>query len=116
MDPVEFLGITFRNDDHMGWFIITMTILISTFIIGAVSIMWAKNYEAPRMMWLAFGWFSALTSLDAVFETRFGTVNGYVYSVDCIWYNALLAGIYFSTAALCTSLDRRRRRRHRQLA
>jgi|SRR3989338_1155570 len=100
MEPVEFFGIIFRSADHMAWFITTMSVLAISFALFIV-FMREKMYLGPVVVWGLLGSLSSLTSLGAISKTKWGTINGPVWSADCIWYNGTLAGIYFFGATLC---------------
>ena len=100
MEPVEFLGIVFRSAGHVSWFKFTMVMMALSIIVSG-GLLIARVYIGPSIVWGCHAFPSFLISLRAVFATKFGAVNGSVWSVDCIWYNGMLAGIYFFSAALC---------------
>lgn len=100
MEAVEFLGITFRSSYHVDWFIMTMT-LFGASLLWSVICLLQRCYEGPVMIWFLLGIVSLATFMSAISQTKFGTINGPVWSVDCIWYNGLLAGIYFFCAGIC---------------
>lgn len=114
MEAVEFLGITFRSSYHMQWFVMTMIIFGASWVLFGICLV-CKCYGAPVIIWGILGIMSLSASMGAITKTKWGTVNGPVYSVDCIWYNGLLMVIYFSSAGIYVLLrDYRKRRRLRK--
>lgn len=83
-DKVTVLGYTFRSGGHLVWFFTSMLML--TYVAYA-----RLRYPAVTQMQSWFILFHAMSSLQAVISTRFGRYNGRMYSVDCIWFNALMA-------------------------
>lgn len=103
INPVEFLGITFRSANHLWRFLLTAFVLVMATAVGIAMII-EKSFYAAAVFWSLLGCIFILVSVDAIQKTNWGAVNGSVYSVDCIWYNALLAGICFSGVVLCLRL------------
>jgi hypothetical protein len=94
----------------MHWFVGTMTVLAISAIYSLVCITRRKTHKPLTYLWVSLGTSSVVTSAEAVAMTNFGTVNGPVYSVDCIWYNAVLAVICFAVAAVDHFIKRGRGR------
>ena len=92
MEPIEFLGITFRSSSHLGWFIFTSIIGINCFL-GAWRVTPRTDHSEPWVVLVCLILFSILEfsiSVFAISETESGTINGPEWSVDCIWWNAFL--------------------------
>lgn len=107
MEAVALFGITFRSGYHLSWFLITMT-LFGASVVCSVICLWQRCYSWPIEIWFFLGIMSLGTSLSAITVTHFGVINGPIWSMDCIWYNGLLAGIYFSCAGICLIYRHRR--------
>ena len=106
----EFLGIVFRSELHMMWFELTVGVLVLATII-LCGFLFFKSYEFPIFIFGSLGVAFLCVSITSVGMTRFGTVNGENWSVDCIWYNALLSVIYFSEAWACAAAYNRNERK-----
>ncbi len=97
MELVEFWGLTFRSASHMHWFQLS----VGGFIVSNVWFLLRCIFPREQKIfsffipWFCLFWWHVVTSVSAIAITKFGTVNGPRYSVDCIWFNALAAGIYF---------------------
>ena len=94
METVDFWEITFRSAQHLGWFIKTLvvfTVTVGWFFVNSIFI---RKSITPSLSWLLMVLVHIVASLVSVVATRFGTVNGSEYSVDCIWFNALVALVY----------------------
>lgn len=91
-ESVEWLDIVFRSPDHLIWFKMSLILFAGGFIAFLI------NFWKPRSSWhklpgsLAF--FHLTASFLAIIHTQGGTINGPVYSVDCIWFNALMGAIH----------------------
>ncbi len=95
MHPVEFLGIVFRSPQHLGWFTMSMTVfaaMVGVLILCRI----LRTGPAETLLVYAGGMLCGhtLVALSAVIHTRFGELNGPVYSVDCIWFNTAMALAY----------------------
>lgn len=98
---VEFLGIAFRNVNHLDWFITTQFVLWLVIWITAIF----KYYgEEPWFMMILFpilALFYGSLSYGAYVWTEGGTVVASEYlSPDCVWYNASLAIAYLVLAVI----------------
>ncbi|MBI1957046.1 MAG: hypothetical protein HYS44_01130 [Candidatus Niyogibacteria bacterium] len=98
MEPIKLFGIVFRSSSHMLWFIMTMVLLGESTVVSVICVR-IKLYIGPAILFSFLGILSLTISIAAVGVTEWGTINGPKWSADCIWYNALLAGLYFSAAA-----------------
>ena len=110
MESVEFIGITFRHAGHLGWFQISMFILLLTMFVISVGIYKKKYSEIYTILkaWLMFmGFFHSIISILAIFLTNFGAITCGDLSSDCIWFNALMAGIYVALNLIIRYLKRR---------
>lgn len=105
MSSPKFLGITFRSANHMYWFRLNIIMLGACIIISAI-LVFLKVWSLAIPILIAFGTTSALTAITAIIVTRFGKENGPYYSKDCIWFNGLLAGIYFAGMCLVLFLEK----------
>ncbi len=93
MEATEFLGITFRSPQHMHWFVMSMGYLVIVLsCVGIRSFLSGSFDKGGLLRWGIV--YHLFTSLSAVVITKFGTINGPVYSRDCIWFNALMAALY----------------------
>lgn len=103
MEAVEFCGITFRSALHLHHFI-RMIIVLGASIAWLFLAIYRRHYEesvAGFVAWLCFfGVLSFVASMKAISITKWGVLNGPMWSVDCIWFNALLGTIYFSCAGM----------------
>jgi hypothetical protein len=77
----------------MHWFAISMCLLGTYLVLLAVP--YVLRFRRRRVP-VPFGplTFHGFTAVSAVFVTKLGTVNGPVYSVDCIWFNGLMVLVY----------------------
>jgi len=103
MGSVKFLGIVFRSQSHMEWFQMSMTFLVISLIWYLAALVLSKRSQVvfftPGMLWVMFLGFHVMTMAEAlaVVSVRFFKgvpLNGKMFSVDCIWFNALMAFIY----------------------
>lgn len=106
---VEFLGISFRNDNHLDWFIMTQCIL---WFVISVTAAFEYFYKEPWFMLtllLLLGMIFGGISYAAYVLTDGGTkvVNEHL-SPDCYWYNAILAVVYAVLVGIVLYLKRRR--------
>ncbi|MDA2922669.1 hypothetical protein MYX07_05405 [Patescibacteria group bacterium AH-259-L07] len=115
MDPVVFWGIEFRNASHMVWFQMSMGFF-------ALGILWflvwriipglkartADSLFSALAFWVYAAGSHGVASLGAIIETKGGTIITSMYSPDCIWFNALMAGIYIGLCCLSVVLINRK--------
>jgi len=91
----EFLGIVFRSQSHLGWFQFSMAVFgIGMITFGMVLLGCNSIRSMTRGFFPFMRIFHFTASILAVFMTRFGTMNGPIYSVNCIWFNFLMGTIY----------------------
>ena len=101
MGPEHF-GVVFRSTSHYGWFLLSafcFVAIVAWNVLGVFYLAWRKRLNDGYPAVLAFPsifmtLFHVSTSLGAVIFTRFGQINGPIYSVDCIWFNLLMAVLY----------------------
>ena len=90
----KFLGISFRSEHHKRHFILSMVALAIS--IGVFSIFVLVRQYSGLVWFLSFMTLCyGGISLEALVRTNGGVFNAKVWSVDCIWFNALMAGIFF---------------------
>lgn len=95
-------GIRFRSREHADWFRISVSVLA-----GATLWYWTDTRpEYPNGPYFGFavGWLlHSGTAILAAIATRFdGRKEDGFFSVDCIWFNGLLAAFY-SAALMAAS-------------
>ena len=109
MNSIEFFGIVFRSEQHLHWFFLTLIVFAVVVILLAVFYVIASSAEMEYQgKWMqfsvelcfAFCFSSLFTTTAAILIAaanflRHMPVNGPVWSLDCIWFNALVAMIYF---------------------
>ena len=90
--PLKFLGIAFRNWDHVRYFLISSTVTA----LFLTKLFVDKNHrEAIVPLFISAG-----TAAVAAIMTGFGKRTTATYSRDCIWWNLFLAGISLLTMLL----------------
>jgi len=102
---LHFMGISFRSHSHMYWFQGSMTFAI----ISAASLLWCLRTRPPRdtlrlvtIYWslvLAFHVFASTTASWVAYEKAIilgKDPNGPLFSVDCIWFNAMMSALYIA--------------------
>jgi hypothetical protein len=89
-ESVIHLGIHFRSVSHYHWFVGSM-ILLGLSLLCSVLEMDKRPVDLMQSWWHWPVFCHAGTSVTAIFVTHFGQVNGPIYSVDCIWFNALMS-------------------------
>lgn len=99
MDHIEFWGITFRSLGHLGWFQLTMVVLVTSVLYYGWCVTSARRLFMTYPLWWWLGFFqsgaSVVTAL--IIAGRYQQqqpLNGATYSVDCIWFNALIGSLY----------------------
>ncbi|HXV27136.1 MAG TPA: hypothetical protein VD862_03905 [Candidatus Paceibacterota bacterium] len=93
-DEVVVLGYRFRSGGHVVWLCLSM-LLLACVVVDRSLPPDAVHFTIPMIIG-----FHGSTAITAVFATNFGRVNGTMYSRDCIWFNALMAGIDAAIAYL----------------
>jgi hypothetical protein len=92
MGSVELWGISFRSVSHMHWFILSTGLLVGHVIIQ-LAVRFLRPGDGPFNPTPVLS-LHGIVIISAVIKTHFGTVNGPAYSVDCIWFNALMTLIH----------------------
>lgn len=95
MEDPRLIGIKFRSSGHIVWFIMSCVILL------LIVFIYFLTYKVEGQ--LSFRYFPTgfvmvyhgSVFVTATFATRFGKINGLTYSVDCIWFNALMVAVHF---------------------
>jgi hypothetical protein len=77
---------TFSSTFHQAWFIGSLTVLL-------LSCLGAWLGQRHIFHWLCLG--HAVIAFEAVCETLFRSGENEAFSVHCIWFNALMAVVYF---------------------
>lgn len=100
-DKVRFLGITFRSELHCAWFI-DSTSFLAVLLVCAVAVLASATPKISSVLVVLLGiiavFYHVSFAVAAVIYTKRGKMNGHIFSRDCIWFNALMAGVYI---ALC---------------
>jgi hypothetical protein len=89
LETVDLWGIHFRSVSHALWFMATMGILLTATFFYMRS---AWHGRAPNTAWVkTYTLAHLVTAVIAVWLTSEGTVSTPGFSVDCIWFNSLMA-------------------------
>lgn len=116
MEQAILWGIEFSSAGHMNWFIFSMICFgISTgwcLITLGIKLIMRLNIKLSSTSLYTTGWALGMTghfwtSIMAIIFTKFGTENGRIYSVDCIWFNALMGVIYMGLCLLVGFIGRK---------
>jgi hypothetical protein len=115
-DPVTILGIAFRSGHHYWHFKVSTAVLGLTLFLAVLS-----HFEKRRgnnsfpLTGIALCWGSmyAFLSMEAYRVTQGGTINGPMWSRDCIWFNGLLAIVYLGIAIINRRIPAQARTRAR---
>jgi hypothetical protein len=97
MDSMQFLGISFRSAVHVYWFLFSKGILVSSVLAFIALVRWRRwrgTGPMPYRVWEYPLYLHAGVTVLALGWTRGGSMESGSYSPDCIWWNALLAGLY----------------------
>ncbi len=78
--------VTFNSVFHQVWFIISMLLLFAS----CARVWLGKSQIFP---WLCLG--HAIVAFEAICMTLFRPGENEVFSVHCIWFNGLMAAVYF---------------------
>ena len=82
---------------HLYWFVCSMAML-------GVSIVAAARGSRALIGYFCF--FHAMVTIEVPFVLFFFNYNGPVFSVHCIWFNALVALIHFALFRVATASAR----------
>ncbi len=77
---------SFRNASHQYWFLGSMIV----FLMSLVFCHFSKSKDHFGVFILSH----AVTAISAFFKVLILKQSSPVYSVDCIWFNALMAAVY----------------------
>lgn len=94
-ERVRFIGITFRSESHCAWFVASM-FFFAVFVAIIALFLFVPQMPKGAVIIpcsMLFG-FHLPTAAVALWQTDYGRKNGPVYSKDCVWFNAAMAGIY----------------------
>lgn len=118
--PISFLGVDFRSVQHLYWFEGTTLVLLAG-LAATAFVLWSRAPADSRRVLGIFlvlvGGFHGAVSLEAArrawraVHVTHTDPNGPLFSVDCIWFNALMAALYAATALVLRRLGARRARR-----
>jgi hypothetical protein len=89
VEPIEFWGIAFKGAHHLRWFQGALVGFIIVSLLVICLSFWNVYCGLYLFDFLAFVFL--IFSLVAVIGTSFGTSNNHMFSIDCIWFNALVA-------------------------
>ena len=91
---IWFLRVMFRSKYHFRHFIVSVVALgislVAFFVLGG-----GEEYFTLVFIYSVFGLFFFSLFLQATIEAEWGDRNGEVWSKDCIWFNGLMAFIFF---------------------
>jgi hypothetical protein len=109
---VEFLGIPFRNQNHLNWFIATQTFFWSMIFVTGLLEYFSKEPWWMQIPFLLCGILFGGISWSVYRLTDGGTrvLNEYT-SPDCVWYNLYLSLTYFALTIGAETLKRIRYRK-----
>lgn len=97
------MGIEFRSGQHLAWFAGTVLVLGGALVATAWILVRRGPADDRRVLGIFLslvGAFHVAVSLEAArrawraIHVTHTDPNGPVFSVDCIWFNALVAGAY----------------------
>ncbi len=104
MPSLVHWGITFRSYSHWMWFRMSMWLFVVSWAYYFFALFLSKKFSGPASarvgLWRYLLFFHSVTSIEAIAVAagKYLThhpVNGAMYSIDCIWFNALMAVCYF---------------------
>jgi hypothetical protein len=99
LEHLELFGISFRSYSHLYWFLGSMTIALTSLAAYAWCRRQRPEVETTRLVWifhsiaLLFHAFACITaSMNAYHKAIVlgEDPNGPLFSLDCIWFNALM--------------------------
>ena len=105
MEKIEFYGIVFRSVSHMAWFEVSTSLFCMSMAWCVTKAALTAKKITYTYLWIVLATIHAGVSIDAFFATKGGSINGDMYSIDCIWFNAFLC---FSYITLYRSLKKAR--------
>lgn len=82
----------FRAPHHLVWFVFSILILLLS---GGLVAAGFWSYRFGVNAWWFLWNFHLTTSIMAAVKTRMGRREDHAYSVDCIWFNFVMAMPYF---------------------
>lgn len=102
---LSFLGktlISFRSDHHKSFFLWSTAIFVFCLLGGFIGLNIAKALSKEKdlvnflslMPFFVIGGSHLFVFFMAIKKTKFGKRSTYTFSVDCIWFNALMFAIY----------------------
>lgn len=108
-ESIWFLGIGFRSESHLYWFQGSMTFAMASLALFAYCVRGAPSDDTRRLAtiyWAITLVFHALASITAsVYAYKqiywLGkSPNGPLFSLDCIWFNAMMTVVYVGLIAV----------------
>ena len=78
--------LTFNSGFHLAWFVGSMLLLFAS----CARVWLGKSHIFP---WLCLG--HAIVAFESICMTLFRPGENEVFSVHCIWFNGLMAVVYF---------------------
>ena len=104
MESLELLGITFRSAQHMHWFVLTCFL----FVISTLGFFTTRdNLLIRTLSWHFLFYYHGFFAVASIVATEGGTINGVTWSVDCIWFNSLMAVMYLGLYLLLQKKKKR---------
>jgi len=92
MERLKMYGISFRSVQHFEWFTTTLQFFAASIFISVISA--SLMPTVAQVLWGALLILHFVIAVAAVFVTKFGKVNGPTTSVDCVWFNGVVAAVY----------------------
>ena len=90
---VKHFGIAFRSLEHFHWFVVSVSMFLALVLVTTATA-WYMRSQKPLRVLKVVSTFHLGTTCIALFATKLGTQSGRVYSIDCIWFNPLMATLY----------------------
>ena len=97
MEKPKFFGLTFRSAGHVLWFVLSLTGLAVTTLVAVALALYRRVGDggpSPIVVWQYPFWSHFGVGVAAVILTRAGTRQYRSFSIDCIWWNALMTALY----------------------
>ena len=92
--------LSFRNTNHEQWFYVSMVILLISVLIF---VLFGSKHQFKHLFF-----FHIPNVFIASYVVIFEKISK-VYSIDCIWFNGLMPGIYVGLYFLATYNEKKRK-------
>ena len=91
---LAFLGIRFRSEHHLRHFLFSMVALGTSAFVFLFFVSVEQYFQLVFFLCVLIVCYLSV-ALKAAEQTGWGMLNGKMWSVDCIWFNGLMALIFF---------------------